>query len=238
MFVVWREEVVKGRGGGPFLLDDSDLRASGYAEPWRGLRCEHHGGGRVAWTPFVVEEERVDGQIRQKLLFRLSTIRSCCVADDFNRAAWWHDAEWAIRVWGESGDYPLDDDLARDRPAILSGLREVIPRPTPAAVRAFAEFRSDRDDEDQARDSANRDYWNEQVRRNQRQISDDRESRPPDCFKVLGLRQDSTLDQIKRRHRHLAKQHHPDRGGDPSQFRIIQDAYERASEEFERRNTS
>lgn len=238
MDIAWQQWPVKGRGGGPPLLDDPGLRAGGYAAPWAGLRCEHHGGGRVEWIPFVVEDERRDGQLRQKLIFPLPGLRSCCVADDFNRAAWWHDLEWALRTWAE-----LDDAFARDRADLLAGLRDLIPRPTPAGVRDFAAFRGCREAEDQARDEANRAYWEGQVRRHQAddggrsrsQSRGDRAAAVPDCLAVLGLRAGATLGQIKARHRILVKQHHPDRGGEVSRFRAIQDAYERAVDDLGRR---
>jgi curved DNA-binding protein CbpA len=43
---------------------------------------------------------------------------------------------------------------------------------------------------------------------------------------VLGLSPNATPQQIKRRYRTLAKQHHPDRGGDPRQMQKIIAAYE------------
>ena len=79
MAIAWQQVTIRGRGGGPPLLSDPELRNLGYAPPWAELRCEHHGNGRVDWTPFIVEDERRDGQIRQNLVFRLPSIRSCCV---------------------------------------------------------------------------------------------------------------------------------------------------------------
>jgi DnaJ-domain-containing protein 1 len=43
---------------------------------------------------------------------------------------------------------------------------------------------------------------------------------------VLGLPPSATHQQIKRRYRVLAKQYHPDRGGDPRQMQRIIAAYE------------
>ena len=43
---------------------------------------------------------------------------------------------------------------------------------------------------------------------------------------VLELPPNATRQQIKRRYRVLAKQHHPDRGGDPRQMQRIIAAYE------------
>ena len=234
-YIAWQADPIKGRGGGPFLVGESEGLA-GYAEPWRGLRCEHHGGGRTVWTPFLVVDERRDGKLRQQLLYRLPAIRSCCVADDFHRAAWWHDVDWALKLWADLGDASQADTLARDRSAILAGLREVVPKPTPAGLRAFATFRSEREAEDQARDLANGAYWAEQVRRHQPQPDTPAVPQPSDGFRILNLPQSATLDQIKARHRVLAKLHHPDRGGEPARFRTIQAAYESILNEYHRRS--
>lgn len=43
---------------------------------------------------------------------------------------------------------------------------------------------------------------------------------------ILGLPPNATRQQIKRRYRILAKQHHPDRGGDQRQMQRIIAAYE------------
>ena len=50
------------------------------------------------------------------------------------------------------------------------------------------------------------------------------EARGP--LSVLGLTTAATFAQVKARHRELALQHHPDRGGDAAEFRKIQAAYE------------
>ncbi len=46
------------------------------------------------------------------------------------------------------------------------------------------------------------------------------------ALNVLGLPPNATPQQIKRRYRTLAKQYHPDRGGDQKQMRRIIAAYE------------
>ena len=46
------------------------------------------------------------------------------------------------------------------------------------------------------------------------------------ALRVLGLPPNATPQQIKRRYRTLAKQHHPDRGGDRQQMQRIIAAYE------------
>ncbi|MCP5016713.1 MAG: DnaJ domain-containing protein [Ketobacter sp.] len=47
-----------------------------------------------------------------------------------------------------------------------------------------------------------------------------------DALQVLGLGQGASMDDIKRRYQALARQHHPDRGGDPAHFIEIRQAYE------------
>ena len=46
-----------------------------------------------------------------------------------------------------------------------------------------------------------------------------------DALRLFGLPTDASFDVIHKRYRELAKQHHPDRGGDTKQFRRIHDAY-------------
>lgn len=48
-----------------------------------------------------------------------------------------------------------------------------------------------------------------------------------DAAVVLGLNAGFTADDVKAAHRRLARQHHPDLGGDADTFRRIQEAFER-----------
>ena len=50
---------------------------------------------------------------------------------------------------------------------------------------------------------------------------------PPE-LDVLGLKRGASKDEIKAAYRRLARQHHPDCGGDPEKFKELQAAYERA----------
>ena len=50
----------------------------------------------------------------------------------------------------------------------------------------------------------------------------------PRCLAVLGLDPPVDAGTIKRRYRQLAKETHPDHGGDPSRFVEIRDAYDEA----------
>ena len=44
-------------------------------------------------------------------------------------------------------------------------------------------------------------------------------------YKVLGLANDASVDEVKKAYRKLVLLHHPDKGGDPEEFRKITEAY-------------
>ncbi len=240
MFVVWRQRPIAGTGGGPFLTDATT--PNGDRTGWKPLRCDHLGAGRVAWTPLAMQSERRGGKPRQTLLDRLPTIRSCCIADGFNRAAWWYDVEQIIDGWEQAGGEERAY-LTRDRSAVVSKLREVVPPPTPAGVRRFSKYRKGRE----VAAKAARDAFAERIRAEAERRRSDREgdgrsaggssegarhdraaADPLGCFALLGLGPEATLDEVKRRHRELAMQHHPDRGGDAGMFHRVRQAYEDA----------
>lgn len=47
-----------------------------------------------------------------------------------------------------------------------------------------------------------------------------------DYYEVLGINKPSNPDEIKKAYRKLAKEHHPDKGGDESTFKEVSEAYE------------
>lgn len=55
-------------------------------------------------------------------------------------------------------------------------------------------------------------------------------------YEVLGVSKDAQEADIKKAYRNLARQHHPDKGGDPEQFKKIQEAYEILSDPQKRQN--
>jgi hypothetical protein len=59
------------------------------------------------------------------------------------------------------------------------------------------------------------------------------ESANPWCA-TLGVNFPCSLVDVKAAYRHLAKESHPDRGGDPTSFRVVEQAYREALAYFER----
>jgi len=55
-------------------------------------------------------------------------------------------------------------------------------------------------------------------------------------YEVLGLDKGASQDDIKKAHRKLAREHHPDKGGDPEKFKKVQEAYEILSDPEKRSN--
>jgi DnaJ-class molecular chaperone len=55
-------------------------------------------------------------------------------------------------------------------------------------------------------------------------------------YDVLGLSKDATADDIKKAYRKLAREHHPDKGGDPEKFKKVQEAYEVLNDPQKRQN--
>lgn len=51
-------------------------------------------------------------------------------------------------------------------------------------------------------------------------------ARRDQALAVFGLRTDAGRDEVKRRYRQLAREHHPDLGGDPERFRRVREAAE------------
>jgi curved DNA-binding protein len=56
----------------------------------------------------------------------------------------------------------------------------------------------------------------------------------PDYYKILGVSRTANADEIKKAYRKLARQHHPDAGGDEAKFKEINEAYEVLSDDKKR----
>jgi len=55
-----------------------------------------------------------------------------------------------------------------------------------------------------------------------------------DLYQRLGVARGASVDEIKKAYRTLAREHHPDKGGDPEAFKAIQEAHEVLSDDRRR----
>lgn len=55
-----------------------------------------------------------------------------------------------------------------------------------------------------------------------------------DYYKILGVSENASADEIKKAYRKLANQHHPDKGGDQAKFKDISVAYDTLSDQNKR----
>ena len=58
---------------------------------------------------------------------------------------------------------------------------------------------------------------------------------PKDYYSILGVSKSASADEIKKAFRRLAHEHHPDKGGDASKFKDINEAYQVLGDEKKRR---
>jgi DnaJ domain len=59
--------------------------------------------------------------------------------------------------------------------------------------------------------------------------------RQKDYYSILGARGDATREEIERRYKHLARRHHPDRGGDEEEMKALNEARRVLGDEDARR---
>jgi DnaJ family protein A protein 2 len=57
----------------------------------------------------------------------------------------------------------------------------------------------------------------------------------PDLYSLLGVPRDAEISQIRTAYKQLAKEHHPDKGGDPEKFKEISQAHEILSDDSKRK---
>jgi hypothetical protein len=250
MYIVWRKRPIKTDRPAELFVSYSPYegKRSRYSTcdlpAWQRdpLFCRHTGPGRVTWTPLLMHAERRDGRPCQKLLHRFPAIRTCCINDPFLRAAWWH----SIKEWAETVQVMICDEESlyyfRDRKAVFAKLREVVPPATKAGAALFTAYREERE-------AANRREWQEHQDARRRQEEQEKQEHQeqerrrqenfwrqaaafmgqgPPWWDVLGVPPTAGMADVQSHYRDLAKQHHPDRGGDANLFVRVQEAYDQA----------
>lgn len=134
------------------------------------------------------------------------TIRECCVEDetDVALAAWWWEVRNRFEDLNRVGieDPIITKALLEQLSYIEDLLEETVPKPTQAAWEAYGAQHS------------------KQKRRIRQNVLTSQ-------LNVLGLRWPCTLEEVKKRWREVASQHHPDRGGDQKTFIRMKTAYEK-----------
>ena len=55
-------------------------------------------------------------------------------------------------------------------------------------------------------------------------------------YSVLGVSKGADTDEIRKAYKALAREHHPDKGGDPEKFKELSQAHEILSDDGKRRN--
>ena len=53
-------------------------------------------------------------------------------------------------------------------------------------------------------------------------------------YQILGVQENTPIDEIKKKYRKLAMEHHPDKGGDEEKFKKISEAYDILSDDNKR----
>jgi hypothetical protein len=119
--------------------------------------------------------------------------------------------------------------------AIRARLEETVPRASPEIVARVKAEQEAREAEDRERAKA----FAEMFARAFAPNLGARPARPAGCpphlhahLSVLGLRWPCTREEVKTAYWTLAKQHHPDRSGDPEVFKRVQAAHERILKAF------
>jgi hypothetical protein len=150
----------------------------------------------------LLHSKRIDGVSKHVQVARLTSIRECCIDDPRARAAWWeailHDLA-DLEKRGVLGFPEADPRFQK----ITSALRQKVPYAQPSTG------------------GRTRASWAKKPK-----LPAEAQPTKLDCFAILGLSKDCSQEELKKAWRKAAADHHPDRGGDPSAFRRIKEAYE------------
>jgi hypothetical protein len=181
----------------------------------------------VLLVPYIVRARRVGGKPRQQTVLILPGIRSCCLADPLVLAHWWIYVDGRLD-WLAN---PMVGSMTpQEAAAMRARLEETVPRASPEVVAQVKAEQEAREAESRERAKAFAEILGRAFAPN----SGAPPALPLGCplhmhmhLSVLGLRWPCTREEVKAAYRSLATQHHPDRGGDPEQFKKVQAAHDR-----------
>lgn len=138
------------------------------------------------------------------------TIRECCLEDDSELAlaAWWWEVRNRFEDLGKIGiaDPEITKALLEQLDYIEGLLEERVPKPTKGAWKCYEAYRLEA---------------GTKVRRQKTRIAPE--------IALLGLTWPCTPQDIKRRWKAIALEHHPDRGGDVQTFIRLKAAYDKVA---------
>ncbi len=150
-----------------------------------------------------------------------------------------HPAQYQQRQRDES-NYTMDRTLIRpnDRPQYQNDRQLVIKDDTFSApfslmdinnrVNKYQESEEEMIQKFEEQQRQEREKFTEQLRQRKKMFENEIsafENSMNDPYKILGIKKDANLQEIKSAYKHLARKNHPDKGGDADKFKMITQSY-------------
>jgi hypothetical protein len=183
------------------------------------IRAKKHGDSTYY---YLVESKRVDGRVKQTTVAYMA---KCPTIEEAYQ--YWKKIASCSSPLEESAPseiaslraYLYRDALRRYRSTDV--LQEERQRQEAKARHAKARRKQRKEAEQQQANAEFAHWWTERLGRIAGKPITAREN----ALRILGLSLESTAEQVKSAYRRLAKEHHPDVGGDAAAFRLVTEAY-------------